>query len=141
MAKYKFNPLNYGYEKANNFPELSYTIPVEHEDWYVKIIVYDEYGDLVYWYSAIQLNFGLGSDDRVRIFSGSHDFRKPNDYEKQNKLHNNYSGLISSNKFAKDLLSHILGTTQNDSVKTDGIERLNQNIGETMRKEFSIHYT
>lgn len=140
MSKYKFNPLNYGYEKASKFPELSYSIPVENEDWYIKIIAYGNYGGLVYWYSAIHLNFGLGSDDRVRIYSNAHDFRKQKEYENQNKSHEVYSSLISTNKFAKDLLSHILGTTQNKSVKTDGIQRLNQNIGEQMRNEFSIHY-
>jgi hypothetical protein len=140
MSNYKFNPLKYGYEKANIFPELNYTIPVNCEDWYVKIIAYDNFGDLVYWYSAIQVNFGFGADDRVRIISGSHDFRKPNDYEKQNKTYQNYCSVISNDKFAKSLLSHIFGTTQNKSVKTDGIQRLNQNIGEKMRKEFLLHY-
>ena len=136
MEEFKFNPFKYGYEKAKLFPELIYTIPVNIEDWFIKILSYDDYDGLVYCYSAIELNNQTFKKDIIRIFSGLYDFSSKNNTDKQ--LH--YFGLISTHKFAKDLLSHLFAITHNYSVNVHGIVRLNQNIGAKMRNEFSKYY-
>jgi hypothetical protein len=138
MKKYKFNPLKHGYDSITNYPELEYMFPMTAGVWFIKIIAYDDWDGLVYWYSALSLSVGLAPDDRITILSSSHDTRKPAEYEKQNKTHTDYTGLISSDEFAKSLLTHIFGTTQNESVEKEGITRYEENLGEKMRKEFGL---
>lgn len=135
MKIYKFNPLDHGYESATKFPELEYQFPIL-DNWFIKVVCYANHQGLVYWYSAISLSVGMAGDDRVKIISGSYDTRKPNLYEVQGRTTVSYCGLISSDKFAKELLIHIFGTTKNDSVLTDGLERYEQDNNSTMRKEF-----
>jgi hypothetical protein len=137
MSKYKFDPLKHGFEPITNYPELEYMFPMRGDIWFIKIIVYSDMGGLVYWYSALSLSVGLDSDDRVEIVSGVHDFRYPAKYEKQNRTHTVYTGLISSDEFAKELLKHIFGTTKNESVEKEGIERYNTNISREMRLKFN----
>lgn len=140
MKKYKFNPLKHGYEPITNYPELEYMFPMMVGVWFIKIIVYSDMGGLVYWYSALSLSVGLSPDDRILILSGSHDTRRPAEYEKQGKTHTEYRGLISSDKYAKTLLTHIFGTTQNESVEKEGVERYEQNLGEEMRLKYNHLY-
>jgi hypothetical protein len=137
MSKYKFNPLKHGYEPISTHPELSYRFPLMDDVWFIKIIAYDDLSGLVYWYSALSVSVGLPPDDRVHIVSGTHDFRRPAKYEKQSKIHTNYTGLISSDEFAKELLKHLFGTTKNESVEKEGIERYSTNIGKEMRLKFN----
>ena len=133
---YEFNPIQYGYEPIENYPELSYLFPLDG-NWYIKVLVYSDMAGegLVYWYSALFLNQGW--DERIKILSGCHDTRIESSFEKQNRPTQDYLGLISNDTFAKQLLSHLFGTLENSSVATIGKKRLQQNIGSQMRKEFS----
>jgi hypothetical protein len=138
MSKYKFNPLEYGYEPITKFPELSYNFPMT-DNWFVKVITYDKMTDLVYWYSIINNDVGMGGDDRIKISNGSYNFISRN--FRQTNTSVKYSGLISSHNLATELLKNIFGTIKNDSVETVGEERFLERLGPTMRKEFSQHYT
>lgn len=135
--EYKFNPLNHGYEPISLYPELSYNFPMLDDIYFIKIITYADYGGLVYWFSVISLHMSSLGDDRIKIYSGCFDSRRPAIYEKQNHNREVYCGLISNDKFAKELLFHIFGTTQNSSVETDGKERYNQNLGKEMREKYN----
>jgi hypothetical protein len=138
MKTYKFNPLKHGYERISTHPELSYRFPLMDDIWFIKILAYNNLSGLVYWYSALSLSVGISPDDRVKIFSGTHDFRIPADYEKQGIIHTEYCGLISSDEYAKMLLTHLFGTTRNDSVEKEGIERYEKNIGREMREKYNL---
>ena len=136
---YSFDPLKYGFEPIQKYPELSYNFPMI-DGYYVKIVSYSNYGDLVYWYKIISTLIGLSPDDRVKIQNGSYDFRRPCEYEDQNKTYTEYLGLISTDDFAKNLLTHLLGTTKNESLNDVAIERYNENLGLKMRIEFPQYY-
>lgn len=136
---YVFEPTKHGFEPIQNFPELSFNYPMI-KGYYIKIVAYSDYGDLVYWYKAISTLIGLKPDDRIQIYSGSHDFRKPSEYGKQNNSSVIYTGLISNDEFAESLLKHLLGTTRNESLGNDSIIRYNENLGIKMRGEFPHHY-
>lgn len=136
---YTFDPLKHGFEPISNYPELEFNFPMI-DGYYVKIVCYSNYGDLVYWYKALSTLIGSKPDDRIKIMQGSYDFRKPSEYGIQNNPTTEYLGLISNDEFAESLLKHLLGTTRNDSLKTDSITRYNENLGIKMRKEFPQHY-
>ncbi len=137
MAKYKFDPLKHGYEPISKYPELSYHFPIIDDIWFIKPICYGNYGGLVYWYSAITLSVGPAGDDRVKILSGSHDTRRSAISEIQGKTSIDFCGLISSDEFAKELLLHLFGTTKNESVYKEGLERYEKNVGDKIRAEFN----
>lgn len=134
MEEYKFNPEQFGFEPIDKFPELSYQYPLGTGKWFIKISEYSDYGGLVYWYHVIFIT--ANRDARIKILSGSHDSRKPSKYDCQNASRINYHGLISTHKFAVQLLKHILGTTRNESVEKEGKTRLFDNKGKQMREEF-----
>lgn len=133
--QYSFNPLKHGFEPITNYPELGFNFPMI-EGYYVKIVCYSNYGDLVYWYKTISEHVGLKPDDRIVIKYGIYDFR----IETQTTPHTEYLGLVSNDEFAESLLKHLLGTTKNESLADVSVERYNQNIGELMRSEFPQHY-
>jgi hypothetical protein len=135
----QFDPLKHGFEPITNFPELEYNFPMI-DGYYVKVVTYADYGDLVYWYLIISEHIGLDPDDRIEISSGSYDFRRPSEYGKQNKCTTEYLGLITSDKFGELLLKHLLGTTRNESVSKEGFERYYEKVGPKMRKEYPLHY-
>jgi len=110
------------------------------DGYYVKIVTYVNYGDLVYWYLVVNEHIGLSPDDRIEILSGSHDFRKSSEYGKQSKCNKKYLGLVSSDKFGELLLKHLLGTTTNKSVADKGFERYYEKLGPKMREEYPQHY-
>ena len=129
---YSFKPLLHGYEHISNYPELGMEYPLECE-YYVKIIDYHNYGDLVYWASILRI---LGYDDRIEIVSTTYDFR---DSSIGNKVID-YFGIITNEKFAIELLKHIYSPCNHKDIKI-GIERYsNNNIGEYMRNEYSQYY-
>jgi hypothetical protein len=134
---YKFDPTKFGYEPITNFPELSFNYLID-ERYYVKIIAYSNYGDLVYWYSLIGFNRQF-QDDRVKIVSGTYDFRRPCEYGKQTTPHTDYFGIITNDEFASELLAHLNSPLRNEGI-CDGIKRMNENLGIKMREEFSKHY-
>lgn len=136
---YVFDPLKHGFEPITYYPELGFNYPMI-DGYFVKVVCYADYGGLVYWYKVISTLIGLKPDDRIEIKSGSYDFRKPSEYGKQNNPSTEYLGLISNNEFAENLLKHLLGTTRNESLKTDSIARYNENLGVKMRSEFPQHY-
>lgn len=137
MSKYKFNPLDHGYEPISKFPELAYRFPMKDDIWFVKVVCYGNYDGIVYWYSAISLSVGLSQDDRIKILASVHDFRRDATYNAQGRMRDNvvYCGLITSDEYARQLLVHLFGTLYNESVETDGIERYSQNLNEKMRQE------
>lgn len=137
---YKFNPLSHGFESIKNYPELGFNWCNTSESLFVKIVCYDDFGDLVYWYKIVRTDIGLPSDERIEISCGSYDFRKPCEYGKQSNAKIEYLGLISNDEFAESLLKHLLGTTTNDSLKNCSIRRYSDNIGVKMRSEFPQHY-
>lgn len=132
---YKFNPLEFGFEPISKFPELSYNYDISSDNCFIKIVTYAMHGGkYVYWYKVAIIE---RIDDRVQIYGGMHDYRKSNTYVDQGKSGNRvvYSGLVSTKKFAIDLLKHLLGTTSNDSVEKYGYHRLISCLGEDMRNE------
>lgn len=135
---YCFDPLKHGFEPIQNYPELEFAYPII-DGYFVKIVCYDNYGGLVYWYKVISTLVGLKPDDRVEITYGVYDFRKSK-YERQSNPKVEYLGLISSDQFAENLLKHLLGTTRNDSLKCISVTRYNENIGPKMREKFPKHY-
>lgn len=138
-SAYTFDPLKHGFEPITNYPELGFNYPMI-DGYYVKVVCYSDYGDLVYWYKVLSTLIGLKPDDRIEIKSGVYDFRKPSEYGKQDNPRTEYLGLVSNDEFAKNLLKHLLGTTRNESLKTDSITRYNENVGVKMREEFPKHY-
>lgn len=136
---YTFDPLKHGFEPITKFPELGFNFPLI-DGYFVKVVCYSNYGDLVYWYKVISTHIGLKPDDRIAIIHCSYDFRIPYEY-KQNTPRTEYLGLISNDKFAESLLKHLLGTTRNDSLNTHSNTRYNENIGVKMRGEFPQHYS
>lgn len=136
---YKFDPTKHGYEPITKFPELEYAFPII-EGYYVKVVTYSYYSGLVYWYSIISSHIGRQPDDRFKIFEGTHDFRKPNTYEKQGSSPTVYVGLISNDEFAESLIKHIIGTTRNDSVDSISSDRYSERLGEKMRAEYKEYY-
>lgn len=50
------------------------------EGYFIKVVSYDDFGELVYWYRVISTHVGFDNDDRIEIESGSYDFRKPYGY-------------------------------------------------------------
>lgn len=136
---YVFDPLKHGFEPITKYPELAFNYALI-EGYYVKIVCYDNFGDLVYWYKTISTLIGFDGDDRIKISSGVYDFRKPSKFGEQSNPTTEYLGLISNDEFAQNLLKHLLGTTKNESLNTDSESRYNENIGPKMRSEFPKHY-
>lgn len=120
---YQFNPEDFGFEHISKFPELSVLFG---SSTFVKVITIGgkEFDRAVYWYKYCY-NIGLHGDERWEIGSNSYDSSRPQDFSGMKTV---YSGLISSDQFAYELLCHLFGTTQNKSVLTDGKDRLLQNI-------------
>lgn len=135
-----FNPLKHGFEPITNYPELGFNYPMI-DGYYVKVVAYSNYGDLVYWYIIISTHIGLKPDDRILIKNGVYDFRNPSEYGKQDNPTTVYLGLVSNDEFAENLLKHLLGTTRNESLKTNSVTRYNESVlGLKMRSEFPQHY-
>ena len=117
--KYELNPEDFNFHPSSLYPELG---DFFGPNTYVKAIAG---GDKLphYWYVAIKFNnSSVFPDDRVKIYSGSFTKGKVIEQNAWPKL--DYLGLISSNSFAIDLLSHLLGTLTIDSVHTTGRERV-----------------
>lgn len=135
---YEFNPLNHGFDTITKFPELEYMFPMLPEKYFIKVISYNKTS---YWYDSICIGIGMIGDKRIKIKSGIHNFNLP-DFDTTGKsqnwsaIHTQYSGLITSDEFAKTLLIHIFGTTQNESVETIGNERYESDINQEMKDSF-----
>jgi hypothetical protein len=118
---YNFDPVEFGFENAKNFPEIEEYLAVKS---FVKVIAIgpkEIMGRPVYWYCVCSPM----SDDRWEFLSDSYDSNEPNRIP---KLRTVYQGLISNYNFAEMLLKHIFGTSLQKSVEEEGLERLNQNI-------------
>ncbi len=119
---YKFNPEDFGYENISNFPELR---DLFGSRTYVKVISDGSTFDrVVYWYSFCHKSTGMENDDRWEIGSSTFDISSSG----KSNLKTDFRGLISTDSFAYELLTHLFGTTRNESVLTDGKERVEQNI-------------
>jgi hypothetical protein len=136
---FKFDPTKHGFEPITKFPELRFNFTLT-DNVFVKIITYDNFGDLVYWYKVITKLSGLTDDDRFNIYSGSYDFRQPSVYGIQCPPSLTYQGLITNDQFAESLIKHLCGTTKNNSINNDSIVRYNENLGPKMRLEYPSHY-
>jgi hypothetical protein len=120
--EYKFNPLDFGFKPVTEFPELAWCDGTS-DDVFIKITAdteMKEFGRRVYWYSRCQ-KIGLSGDERWKFTASSHDAWGKKDYHHS---HVEYAGCITSHNFARILLSHIFGTTQNKGVFEDGIKRM-----------------
>jgi len=130
VMSYEFNPEDYGYEHVSNFPELE---GLFGPTTFVKVIAIGgkTFGRIVYWYSYCY-KMGMNDDQRWKIASSSYSEDSPGNFSS----HTTYNGVISSKKFAKNLLMHLFGTSKNDSVLTDGKQRLKQNIN---KERLTLH--
>lgn len=136
---FKFNPVKYGYWPISKFKVLNYMFPIIDDIWFIKINAYEDFGGgLIFWYSAIGMNGAIIDDDRVKIYVGGHTTTKPSTFECQGESRIVYNGLITSDEYAKTLLSHLLGTTKNKSVEKEGAQRLNDNMNLKMWEEFGV---
>jgi hypothetical protein len=134
---FAFDPIKFGFEPISLFPELEFNFPIVSNYW-VKIIVYSNSEDLVYWYLVINER---EIDDQFKIFEGSYDFKKPSQWGIQSSPDCVYWGLISSERYAKDLITHLLGTSLNKSVLTTAVKRFSDHLGPEMRIEFPQYYS
>ena len=128
MENYEFNPEDFGFEHISKFPELSKWFG---STTFIKVLAIggESFSGVVYWY---QYCYRIGgSDERWIIGSHSYNSSRPEDYKGMSTV---YSGLISCDKFAYDLLCHLFGTTQNKSVLEEGKERVEQNINKNRLK-------
>ncbi|MCY9861403.1 hypothetical protein OTK49_02580 [Vibrio coralliirubri] len=117
--EYRFNPLNYGYEPAKQFPELSGLVGNAS---FVKVTVIASSKPQTYWYSSCA-NIGMSGDERWCFSSGVWQLGSVNDTG-----HQCYIGTITSHDYAVSLLTHLFGTCRGDGVSTYGVKRLEQNI-------------
>lgn len=140
---YVFDPLKHGFEPMHNYPELSFNF-TKPDGYFVKVVCYHyskkHLSDLIYWYKVVSTHVGLKPDDRIEIFGGAYSFLKPSVYGVQSTPTREYMGLITNDEFAESLIKHLLGTTRNDSLQTDSIQRYNDNVGEKMRADYPQHY-
>lgn len=120
MKEYKFNPEDYGFEHADNFPELKEFLGTNT---YVKVTEISDQENVTFWYKTCRETNPSLDDDRWTIRSSS--YQENSDNRCANDI---YNGLISTKEFADMLLKNLLGTTKNDSVDTFGIERRDRNI-------------
>ena len=119
--KYKFDPTKFGYRPPKRMPK-------QLRDYlgsktYVKVICTSEDGS--FWYSACH-QYGP-SDDRWYFLGGLWDANKmqPSGVREPGHVsHTDYTGCITSEKYAKTLLIHLLGTTTNEGTLKYGKERL-----------------
>lgn len=101
---YRFDPIKHGFEPITYYPELGFKFPI-NENHFVKVVCYDNYGGLVYWYKVICTRpFNFFPDDRIEITRGIYDFRRPSEYGKQSKPRKEYLGLITNDEYAESLL-------------------------------------
>lgn len=129
MENYEFNPEDFGFEHISKFPELSQWFG---STTFIKVIAIGgkEFDRVVYWYKYCY-KIGASGDERWEIGSHSYDSSRPQDYKGMSTV---YSGLISCDMFAYDLLCHLFGTTKNESFFKEGKERVEQNINENRLK-------
>ena len=133
MKKYEFefNPLDYGFRPVSEFPEL-----MDVGNTFIKITALGgkEFNRTVYWYQEATPNTIVGAiDDRWTIVSSSYDENRGQTQRPNRRVV--YSGLISSDEFAKLLLMHLFGTTRNDSVVTWGAKRLKEDLLPTQQNK------
>lgn len=127
MTSYKFNPLEHGFESISNYPEL---LKYFNADNFVKVVAYGDYGGLVYWYMVCN---PFTHDDRIEFLGGAYDTREKASNSSGKR---EYCGLISNDEFARQLLMHLLGTTQTKSVDKEGVERYFQNLSPEIKSKF-----
>lgn len=138
MENFKFNPVDYGFQPISEFPEIDKTGWFgDHQNVYCKIICLagNEFegikeGDrLVYWFKAIKMpNTRHSISDKIKIYSSSYDSSREEVFTEFSYPTIEYSGLITTDSFASELLKHLMGTLDNKSVLKQGTERFNERI-------------
>lgn len=63
-SDYCFDPIKHGFEPIVNYAELGFNYPMI-EGYFVKVVCYDNFGDLIYWYKVISTLIGFDDDDRI----------------------------------------------------------------------------
>ncbi len=123
MSEYVFIPETYGYEEVGVFP---YQIEEYFGSGYLKVVVSSPDDHPVnFWFSHCSKYPG---DDRWKFSSGVFSPGKPREiFELGCKPHTVYSGTITSESFARELLTHLMGSAFNRSISC-GTERLDRNI-------------
>lgn len=116
---YKFNPLDYGYEPVEKFPELKGILSDKH---FVKVVTISNSERPTYWYSTCR-DMLLHGDERWQFYGGAWQEGSENSLG-----HSVYLGTISSHEFAESLLMHLMGTCKNSGVEDWGRQRFEQNI-------------
>jgi hypothetical protein len=118
--KYEFDPTKFGFLPPKKMPKDLKEVEAKYA--FVKVICISGKNDGTFWYTSCHKI--ADGDDRWRFSSGLFDVSRADQYDGGHTRHSIYSGLISSDEYAKELLKHLLGTTRNESVVTDGAERL-----------------
>lgn len=131
--KYVLNPKDFKFNDSVNYPEL-------HDFFGRKTFIkatgehlHSEVGDHAFWYTAITPN--TYEDDRFTIYKGL--FFKGKQIKKSDWPTEVYSGVISTESFAKDLLCNLLATHKSETVQTHGVERLEMEC--LYKKEVSLN--
>jgi len=113
MEPYTFDPLNFGFLAPKQMPK-------QIKDRYgnttfCKVICTTEDGS--FWYLCC---YQMPHQDRWKFIGGLHDANNP----LNQPTHDEYMGCITSEDYAKALLTHLLGTTTNEGTLKYGPERL-----------------
>lgn len=116
MKNYKFDPAQFGYLSPSHRPKVLREWGLIHEHAFVKVICTSEDGS--FWYSSCYKY--PNSDERWVFNSGLYNATR----EDCSTSHTIYSGCITSERYAKTLLIHLLGTTTNEGTLKYGKERL-----------------
>ena len=128
MSEYVFIPETYGYEEVGVFP---YQLDEYFGSGYLKVIVSSpDINPVNFWFSHCSKYPG---DDRWEFSDGVFSPGKPREiFELGCKPHKVYSGLITSESFARELLCHLLGSAFNRSFSC-GATRLDDRINGSLR--------
>lgn len=113
---YEFDPTKFGYLPRARRPKVLREQGLIHEYAFVKVTCTAEDGS--FWYSACY-KYPHG-DQRWNFSNGLYNAAR----EDSSTSHDCYSGCITSERYAKLLLIHLLGTTLNKGTLKYGKERL-----------------
>jgi len=113
MSDYQFNPLDFGFVAPDKMPEQ---IKFRYgSTTYVKVLCRD--GDGTFWFTAC---YQMPSDERWLFMGSVYDNHDPDNAPQSTQ----YMGCITSDEFARMLLTHILGTASNEGTLKYGEQRM-----------------
>ena len=116
---YVFEPEKFGFLPPKRMPKPLRGYLAKYA--YVKVIAVSEDGS--FWYEACSKY--PCNDDRWYFTSGLYDVKPGTGLRGDGHTsHQDYSGCITSESYAKELLAHLFGTTTNEGTLKYGNERL-----------------